>query len=202
MHAAARARSDPFLPHPHRPDLVTSRSFLRGLAAAAVAAVAHAAPARAQIPGVPGINPFSFGVEAGPAFPVGNFGNTVKTGFTGDLLVEARLPILPVGLRFEGGYAGFGGRNGFASAHVISGSANAVLRLSPVALTLVRPYLIGGVGIYNQNRGLGTNAGVNIGGGLSVPLVAVTAFADARYTRVFNSGIRTNMIPVRIGVRF
>lgn len=162
-----------------------------------------ATPTHAQLPGVPGVNPFSFGVEAGPAFPLGNFGNTVNTGFTADALVEARVPVLPVGLRFEAGYANFGTKNALlGSAHVVSGSVNAVLRLSPVALTLVRPYLIGGVGIYGQNRGVGTSAGVNIGGGLSVPLVAITAFADARYTRVFNSGIRTNFVPVRLGVRF
>ncbi len=171
--------------------------------AAVIAAVGlSAAAAHAQLPGVPGLNPFSFGVEAGPAFPVGTFGNTVNTGFTADALVEARVPVLPVGIRFEGGYASFGAKSGFSSAHVVSGSVNAVLRLSPVALTLVRPYLIGGVGIYGQNRGVGTSAGVNVGGGLSVPLVAITAFADARYTRVFTSGIRTNFVPVRVGVRF
>ena len=158
--------------------------------------------ARAQLPGVPGINPFSVGIEAGPAFPVGDFRGLVNTGFTADALVEARLPVLPVGLRFEGGYATFGGRNGTSSAHVVSGSANVVLRLTPVALSLVRPYLIGGVGIYGQNRGVGTSAGVNVGGGLSVPLVAVTVFGDARYTHVFNDGVKTNFVPVRVGLRF
>jgi len=180
---------------------VTSRLISLGAVLAAVAGL-RAAPAHAQLPGVPGVNPFSVGVEAGPAFPVGNFGNTAGAGFTADALVEARVPVLPIGLRFEAGYASFGSKNGYTSAHVVSGSANAVLRLSPVALSLVRPYLIGGVGIYGQNRGAGTSAGVNIGGGLSVPLVAITAFADARYTRVFNSGIQTNFVPVRVGLRF
>lgn len=190
-------------PPPFRHSLVTRRLITSVALAASAAAVAlRAAPAHAQLPGVPGVNPFSFGVEAGPAFPVGNFGNTASTGFTADALVEARLPVLPVGLRFEGGYASFGSKNGFESAHIVSGSANVVLRLSTVALSLVRPYVIGGIGIYGQNRGEGTHAGVNIGGGVSVPLVAVTAFADARYTSVFSSGIRTNFIPVRVGVRF
>ncbi|GJG86137.1 hypothetical protein tb265_13180 [Gemmatimonadetes bacterium T265] len=164
--------------------------------------VLAAAPIRAQLPGVPGVNPFSFGVEAGPAFPVGSFGDAVKTGFTADALVEARLPVLPIGLRFEGGYAGFGLKNESGSAHFISGTANVVLRASPVALSLVRPYLIGGVGIYGGNQGLGTKAGVNIGGGLAVPLVAVTAFADVRYTRVFTDGVSANFVPLRVGVRF
>ena len=174
-----------------------------------------AASVRAQIPGVPGVNPFSFGVEAGPAFPVGNFGTGLNTGFTADALVEARLPLLPIGLRFEGGYTRFGSKinntpggtfvgSGTSdyNVHMVSGSANAVLRLSPIALSLVRPYLIGGVGIYGLNQNLGTKAGVNVGGGLSLPLVAVTAFADLRYTRVFTEGASVNFVPLRVGVRF
>lgn len=180
---------------------MTTRLACTG-AIALVAASLTAAPARAQLPGVPGINPFSFGVEAGPAFPVGDFGNYAKTGFTADALVDVRLPVVPIGLRFEGGYAGFGGNNGYAGTHIVSGTANVVLRASPVALSLVRPYLIGGVGIYGQNRALGTSGGFNVGGGVSVPLVAITAFADVRYTHVFNTGVKTNFVPVRVGIRF
>ena len=194
--------------------MIRRLASFRVLAATAVFGVL-ARPIHAQIPGVPGINPFSFGVEAGPAFPVGNFGTALKTGFTADALVEARIPLLPVGLRFEGGYTRFGSKIGNTpggtllgtstsgtDVHMVSGSANVVLRLSPIALTLVRPYLIGGVGIYGLNQGLGTKAGVNIGGGLSLPLVVVTTFADLRYTRVFTNGDRVNFVPLRVGVRF
>ncbi|HEY0780136.1 MAG TPA: hypothetical protein VGD56_19375, partial [Gemmatirosa sp.] len=158
--------------------------------------------ARAQIPGVPGINPFSFGVEAGPAFPVGQFGTGLSTGVSAAALVEARLPVIPIGLRLEGGYTTFGIQGFNDHVHFVSGTADAVLRLSPVALTLVRPYLIGGVGIYGGNQNLGTKAGVNIGGGIAVPLVAVTVFGEARYTRVFTDVVRANFIPVHVGLRF
>lgn len=182
---------------------MTTRSLAPRFAAAAALAAALAAPrARAQLPGVPGVNPFSFGIEAGPVFPVGRFGDVVNTGFGVEALVEARVPVLPVGLRFEGGYTRFGGEASRGSVHAVSGTANAVLRLSPVGLSLVRPYLIGGVGIYGLNQGYGTNAGVNIGGGVSVPLLAVTAFADVRYTRVFTDAPRVNYVPLRVGVRF
>ena len=180
---------------------MTNRLLSLGAVLAAVVGL-RAAPASAQLPGVPGINPFSVGVEAGPAFPVGDFGNAVKTGYTAGALVEARLPVLPVGLRFEGAYSSFGIKNTSDNVHVFSGTADAVLRLSPVALTLVRPYLLGGVGIYNVSQGGGTKAGVNIGGGVAVPLVVVTAFADVRYTSVFTSPGRTNFVPLYVGLRF
>ncbi len=185
------------------PNVSVSAHRLAALAASAVVGlVLHAAPARAQIPGVPGINPFSFGVEAGPAFPVGQFGDVAKTGFTADALVEARLPILPVGLRFEGGYMQFGGKLGLGNLHAISGSADVVLRTSPVALTLVRPYLLGGLTVANVNQGGGTKVGVNVGAGLSVPLAVVTAFGDVRYTHVATAGTGLSVVPVRVGLRF
>lgn len=173
----------------------------RPAALALAAALAAPAAARAQLP-VPGVNPFSFGVEAGPAFPVGGIGDALNTGFTVGALAEARLPALPIGVRVEAEYARFGVKNESDNVRVFSGTANAVLRLSPVALSLVRPYLIGGVGIYGVNQGQGAKAGVNIGGGVSVPLVAVTAFADVRYTRVFTDAPRLNYVPLRVGVRF
>ena len=182
---------------------VISRFVFRHAVTGAVAAlVLHAAPAHAQIPGVPGVNPFSVGVEAGPAFPVGDLSSVAKTGYTAGALVEARLPVLPVGLRFEGAYTAFASKYTNDNLHVISGTADAVLRLSPVALTLVRPYVLGGVGIYNVNQGGGTKAGINIGGGVSVPLVAITAFADVRYTTVYTSPSRTSFVPLHVGVRF
>lgn len=178
--------------------LICCRTHVAALATAGACALISV-PAHAQLPGV---NPFSFGVEAGPVFPVRSFRNDVNTGFTVDALVEARLPVLPVGLRFEGGYTRFGIKNTTDHVRVISGSANVVYRLSPIALTLVRPYLIGGVGIYNVSQDRGTKAGVNIGGGVAVPVVAVTAFADARFTEIFADQPRINTIPIRFGVRF
>jgi hypothetical protein len=172
------------------------------LVTALAAPAAAPAAARAQLP-VPGVNPLSFGVEAGPAFALGSFGNAAKSGFTGDALAELRLPLLPVGARLEAGYSQFGSKlTGIGTYRAFTGSADAVLRTSPVALTLVRPYVLGGLSVVSLNQGGGTKVGYNVGAGLSVPLAVVTVFGDVRYTHAGTTGTGFTTLPVRVGVRF
>lgn len=183
---------------------MTTRSLVLRPAVLAVAVGLAAPAARAQLPGVPGVNPFSFGLEAGPSFPLGQFGDVAKAGFTGDALAELRLPVLPVGVRLEAGYSQFGGKAvaGVGTWHAFTGSADVVLRTSPVALTLVRPYLLGGLSVVSLNQGAGTKVGYNVGAGLSVPLAVVTVFGDVRYTHAGTTGAGFTTLPVRVGVRF
>ncbi len=71
---------------------------------------------------------------------------------------------------------------------------------------MVRPYVIGGLGAYNldfSEAGDGeTKLGVNVGGGLEIPLTGLTGFAEVRYHTVFADGSDLNFLPIKFGIRF
>lgn len=128
---------------------IRSRRLLpRLLPAAAVVAVAFAAaPAAAQLGA---INPFSFGVSGGAVIPLGDFADGAKTGYGVNGLIGLRLPALPVSFRGEVGYSRNDLKNGLdGNTRIISGVANIILGVTPGPTVVLRPYLIGGIGIYN-----------------------------------------------------
>lgn len=198
---------------------VLSRHALGGatLAASLALTAAHAA---AQVGGV---NPLGFGVSAGAAIPTGDAGKVLKTGYSVDGIVTVRMPTLPVSLRGEVGYTRFDVKSGLlgngdqANLRFISGVVNLVYTFSAGPTAVVRPYLIGGVGLYNS-RGSATSGGVtttsqtqndlglNGGVGFEIPLSGITGFGEVRYTSIStggsNSRVRTNFVPIRFGIRF
>ena len=181
------------------------------LSAASAALVFTAAPAAAQLGPV---NPFSFGVSAGAAVPVGDFGDGYKTGYGINGLIGIRVPASPVSFRGEVGYT----RNDFKGGvdghtRIISGVANILLSASPGPTVVARPYLIGGVGIYNGKTSLDasnveiddgsdTKFGLNGGVGVELPLSGISAFAEARFVSIFTEDRKTNYIPITVGIRF
>lgn len=197
------------------------------LAVASLALVAAPAAAHAQLGGV---NPFSFGVSGGALVPLGDFGRSAKTGYVVDGLVALRVPTLPVSFRAEVGYArndlkagvfddfgNTGGANVSAYSRMLFGTANVILPFAPPA-SPVRPYLIGGVGVYNvrvtgtvslpgqgsvtANSPSQSKFGLNGGAGVEIPLSGISVFGEVRYTSVFTQNGNTNFLPIKVGVRF
>lgn len=211
------------------------------VAFAALATVGAVRPAAAQLP----VNPFSFGLSGGLSVPVGDFSDVFGTGFNVDALVAVRVPTLPVSLRVEAGYQRFGlkgsvrdlfedfgelGGSGDIRTSIFSGTANLVYAFS-VPASPVRPYLIGGAGVYNvrvrasgiladfadefggTNEASTTRLGLNGGIGLDVPVGGVTLFGEARVHTIFTPserdpetgerfGGRTTLVPLKVGIRF
>ena len=101
------------------------------------------------------------------------------------------------------------------NVNLIGGTANIVL---PLTQSVVKPYLIGGVGIYNrrvsqnvagtvdefqslkdsQSRKVGYNGGV----GLSIGGVGPSFFIEARYHSVATEPDKTRFVPVVVGFSF
>jgi hypothetical protein len=194
--------------------LIVTRRALALAALGAAALAATAAPAAAQLGGV---NPFSVGVSGGAAIPVGDGSRGFNTGFSVDGIVAVRVPTSPISLRGEVGYTRFGIKDAPSSVdaqfRIISGVANLVLTLPGGPASVVRPYLIGGVGAYNGKgsvRAEGerledageTKLGVNGGVGIEIPLSGITGFGEVRYTSIFTEGTNTNFVPIRFGIRF
>jgi len=201
-------------------------SVLLALAAAAFAA----APAHAQVPLA---RPITFGVAGGATQPLGDFNDAAKTGFTGMLSVGLQPPAQAFGLRVDGMYHRFGldverfvedelpeGVEFDGNANILAGVASVVLTVSNAAG--VRPYLIGGGGLYRlgvdvEVRADGetlaedesqTDFGLAGGGGIAFPLGGFNAFVEARIHSVFSGGDddeesgNTNFIPVVFGITF
>lgn len=181
--------------------------IIRAAAAVAVFTVVSAAPVAAQ-----SISPISFNVRAGAAMPLSDLGDLYSTGFNIGAGLSFKPMMLPVGLRFDGDYNRFGGKDLFegVNLNVWALSANAVLApaMSPI-------YGIGGVGFYSGNvSGEGidseseTDLGFNIGGGFKLPLTGFTTFVEARYHHVMTKednepgSVNTKFLPIVFGIQF
>jgi hypothetical protein len=205
----------------------------------AVAALAAGSAALAYAQGPTSLTrPISIGISGGAAMPSGELSNGKSTGFTGtntgyDITgsVAFAFPALPFNLRLDANYNKFGTRNlsfadvvpvaagtestqaplphGYnADVHVTSFTANVLYSL-PLPTVMIRPYLIGGGGIYSvvQEPTVGdnysqTNAGYDLGAGAALPLGAFHAFVEARYQRVNQHSGSVAFIPVTLGVMF
>ncbi|MHB1224906.1 MAG: outer membrane beta-barrel protein [Gemmatimonadaceae bacterium] len=177
----------------------------RMISALSVALLATASIAQAQDVGT--TRSVNFGLAAGATFPTGDFGDFYDTGFNVMGTLGFQPAAMPVGLRFDAAYNSFGANDDGIldadDAKIISGTANAVLTTSNMGG--VRPYLIGGLGVYNLDAGAGdseTKFGLNGGGGIEFPLSGFTTYVEARYHSVFTENDNTNYIPLVFGIKF
>lgn len=182
------------------------KTFRRLLAVAPLALVVSAASAHAQGTGAP-TRPVSVGIAGGLSIPTGDAGDAIESGFVVGGLLEFARPVSPVAFRFEVDYQRFGSKldvPGAGNLRVISGVANVLYKF---AGETARPYLLGGVGLFNTGSSVEgseseTDFGANVGVGLELPLSGITAFGDVRYQAIFASPDNVNLIPIRVGVRF
>jgi opacity protein-like surface antigen len=191
---------------------------------AVVVASFAAAPVVAQ-----GIHP-QFGLGGGLTAPVGEFHGTAggegfNTALHGLVLLAFKLPVLPLGLRIDASYGTNGANDRLKDAlssslgqptdektKLAGASVNLTYQSSSAAR--VKPYAIGGVGMYHTtiststsdstaDRGA-TKAAWNLGGGVTLALRGVTLFFEARYVNVaaVPGFPRTTFLPFTTGVRF
>jgi hypothetical protein len=174
------------------------RKITATLAAAALTATGVASTAGAQS----GSTPVSFGISGGPSFPTTE---GLNSGFqvAGHLGFRSRTN--PLGVRFDVLYDNWGIERSSADLRTLGGTANLMVHL-PSASTSIRPYLSGGIGIYNTKVSGGgdgeTDAGLNAGVGLDFPMSGIIPFAELRFHSIFTEGEKTNFVPVVFGIRF
>jgi hypothetical protein len=185
---------------------------LVALAGAALAGVAIASAPLAAQSGRP-----TFGVAAGATFPIGDFGDLYKSGYSIGAHLGVRPATSPLGFRLEGTFNQHDYKPtnlGNVQLNVLGLIAN-VLAGAAGAADAVRPYAIGGVGVYNLRSKLAgetassTKFGVNGGAGIDLPLSGIGVFLEARYHHVFSDtddndgfGFNAAFIPITVGIRF
>lgn len=166
----------------------------------------------------------SFSVAGGLASPSGAFrsgtanGYNVDNGYNVAAGMNLGFPLLPVGIRVEGGFNKFNvkGLTAGSSANqsIMTGTVNGTVGLG-------MPYLIGGVGYYST-KGSATSSGtttstdrdnvvgLNGGVGFRFPLGVISTFAEVRYHKMMGSANTTvnkpasnvSYIPITFGINF
>lgn len=159
--------------------------------------------------------PVSFGVSGGLSLPVGDTGDGLDAGFnvTGHLMFKPA-SLTNLGFRLDAAFDRFGYKaSDNANFRSISGSANAVYSFPQSSPGVIRPYVIGGVGMYNLKTtadagGINfgsesvTKVGAQGGVGINFQLSGFTTFLEAKYVNIFTEGSSTSFIPVTFGIRF
>ena len=155
-----------------------------------------------------------FSLGGGVTLPLSDFGDAASTGFHGLAGVSFLPSGSPVGIQVDGMFQRFGvegAPDGFdGNFQLIQGTANAVYKFRSSEETKIRPYLIGGVGLYSfkatgddfPDTGSETDFGINAGAGFDFKVGAAGLFLEGRFHNVFSEGESLNFIPVTVGVRF
>jgi len=191
---------------------------------ALMALVTATSPLAAQKTGI------GFGASIGANLPNGEFADGAKTGLVANGFVGVGTGRF--GLRGELFWSRSDLDNPFirkvgndvlpseglgtvtGNVNLVGAAANFVL---PLMQSVVRPYLIGGVGVYNRRvsqdvggtidefqnlRDEQTDVGYNGGIGLSIGGLGPSFFLEARYVSVATTPERTKFIPVVVGFSF
>ena len=174
-------------------------------AALTLALAATTRPATAQ--SMDAARTIHFGIAGGATVPLGDLGDGYDTGYhlMGTLGLQPQA--LPVGVRFDIAYNNLGGASnsfvGNPDLKILSGTANLVLTTSN--MSGIRPYVIGGLGVYNVDFGAADREnkfGLNGGAGLQFALSGFNTFVEARYHSIFTDNQNANMIPISFGIMF
>jgi hypothetical protein len=172
------------------------------LGALAVAiALCAAIPLRAQL--IQRSEGFRFGLGLGATVPMGDYGNLDKMGINILGVFEQPLANSPLYLRVDGIYSSTSHDGASGTTGILGGTVSALYHLS-APRAQARPYVLGGLGIYNVDFGTGsqTKIGYALGGGITFNLGGLNAFAEARYVSVKTSSFTTTFVPVTVGLMF
>ena len=141
------------------------------------------------------------GIGAGISVPAGGVSKDRVPGFNLSGLAEFRTPSEPLGIRAELLYQYFGKKESVAGAT----SSNTIAALVSVVYhtprSQIRPYLIGGMGLYHISDN-GNNAGFSAGTGVSIPLTGMGAYAEIRVHAAITQGPSFVTVPITFGITF
>lgn len=150
------------------------------------------------------------GISAGAAVPMGKLSDTHTTGF--NTMVSLGFgggQEIPISLRFDGSYTKFNGSTAtggtIAGIRVWSGNVNAIVTVP--GGEIIRPYLLGGGGVFNMkslaaNSSATTDFGLTGGLGVGLDLSGFNTFAEARIHHIFTEGGATRYAPIVFGILF
>lgn len=160
-----------------------------------------------------------FALGGGVGVPMGDFDDAAKLGWHGLAAISFVPDGWPVGIQFDGSYQQYGleDAGGFTGlkTRFLMGTGNVVFKFKTSEESTFRPYLLGGVGLYNGKTtadndpgdvlgGGETDFGVNAGAGFDFKAGGAGLFIEGRFHNVFTGGAGgdTKFIPITLGIRF
>jgi hypothetical protein len=175
---------------------------VRGLVAATVLVAAVSSAAEAQMNTAP-----RFGVKAGVAMPMGDFGDIAGLGIHAGADFGMALGTTGMwGLRFEVDYGRYAGEGALDNVTLLGGVANVMMNIETESAW--KPYLLGGIGYYNTKMEAGSNEAddsnmaFNVGAGYNFMMGTRSWFAELRYLSIQGEDASLNTLPIVIGLRF
>lgn len=179
----------------------------------AVAVVATALLADANAAAAQNARPVRVGLSGGLSIPMGELGDRVSSGFdvAGHVwLSSARAKA--VGFRGDVSFEQFDYSSDYPGASGLSARslgfvANAIIELQRASSAMTHPYVLGGVGLFSQREYPAgkaiddSDAGMQLGGGLTFKLSGFDTFLEAKYVNVFASQ-GSGRVPITFGIRF
>jgi len=161
-----------------------------------------------------------FSLGGGATVPLSDYGDATKTGFHGLVAVSFAPSSFPLGIQIDGMYQRLKFEeavvSGDRSSQILQATGNLIYKFKSSEESQFRPYLIGGVGIYNFKRvsgdnvatpgtgntgNTGTDFGLNGGAGFDFKAGAIGLFVEGRFHNVFTDGSDNKFIPITLGVR-
>ncbi len=158
--------------------------------------------------------PVSLGVSGGLSLPMGDFGEPLNSGYniTGHVYFK---PASLQAVRLRGDVSfdrwAFDG-SGDNSRRALGVIGNVVYDFPTPSSSMIRPYVIGGVGLFNSKTtvktsvaeisGSNTNIGLQGGAGLAFQLSGFSTFVEGKIVNVFTDNTNASYVPITFGVRF
>ena len=181
------------------------KGLAKHVAALSLGVLAFAAPVQAQ-------SPVQFSLGGSLGIPLGDFGDAFKMGWHALGAATFTPASLPVGIQVDANYSQFSvdADNVDLKDRLMFATANAVYNFKTAETSRLHPYLIGGVGVYN-NKATGddalsdkstTDLGINAGAGFNIAAGAASLFVEGRFHDIFTDGGSTQFVPLTVGVRF
>jgi opacity protein-like surface antigen len=194
------------------------KGLLKGIAALGVVAALGANSAQAQSEGG---NLITIGAGGGIAIPLSDLSDVTKTGWDLGAAFQFKPATSPVGFQIDGAYQ----QNKFDESVTVTsgktewwyGTGNIVFWFPVAAETRIRPYILGGGGVYNYKvkpSGFSstskTKFGINAGAGFDFDVGQnAGVYIEGRFHNVFFSetdaisgGKDLKFIPINVGLRY
>jgi hypothetical protein len=162
-----------------------------------------------------------FALGGGLGIPLSDFDDEAKLGWHGLAELSFVPEGWPVGIQIDGAYQQYSLEDeafpGFTDlkTRIIQGTGNVVFKFKTAEESTFRPYILGGVGLYNTKvtgaddpgdvlGGGETDFGLNAGAGFDIKAGGAGLFIEGRFHNVFTGGTGSDLrfFPITVGIRF
>lgn len=144
----------------------------------------------------------AFGFGIGADIPIGGSADVLKSGYHTTATFSFKPGSIRHRVRIDGTITELRRRDSLSTAHRIQYLTIGIVASGPTRLT-PSGYVVAGLGSYQQSTGgrRTSDAGLNIGAGITFPRTVVSAYIEARLHYI-GGGSRTKLFPLTLGLVF